>query len=80
MALILAWLRGTWIGKAAVWLVVAAAAVLLIRRDATRDMSKEIEDADREKADREKADRIRDRVDAARRGGGLHDDTRGYRD
>jgi hypothetical protein len=76
---ILAWLRGTWIGKAAIWLILAAAAVLLIRRDAakdaTRDRSKEIEDADREKADR-----IRDRVDAARRGGGLHDDTRGYRD
>lgn len=77
--MLLAWLRGTWIGKAAVWLILGVGTVLLIRRDAardaTRDMIKEIEDADREKADR-----IRDRVDAARRGGGLHDDARGYRD
>jgi hypothetical protein len=62
------------------WLVFGAATIAVLRwdaaRDATRDMQKEFDDVDREKADR-----IRDRVDAARRGGGLHEtDTRGYRD
>lgn len=49
------------------------------KRAGAREAIQEVKDLDRGKADA-----IRDRVDAVRRGGGMHtldpDDTRGYRD
>ena len=54
----------------------------LVRQDAKQDAQTEMA-AEIAHADRKRANEIRDRVDSARLGGGLHpkpNDTRGYRD
>lgn len=54
----------------------------LVRQDAQQDAQTEMA-AEIAHADRKRANEIRDRVDSARLGGGLHskpNDTRGYRD
>lgn len=63
-------------------IIAALAGRWLVRRDAKQDAQTEMA-AEIAHADRAKANAIRDRVDNARLGGGLHpkpDDARGYRD
>jgi hypothetical protein len=76
----MAWLNAIFqiIGNALRWFVERE----LNRKDAAGKANTEMS-AEIANADRRKANEIRDRVDAARIGGGLHpkpNDTRGYRD
>lgn len=74
------WLKAVFqiIGSALRWFVERE----LNRKDAAEKANAEMS-AEIANADRRKANEIRDRVDAARIGGGMHpksDDNRGYRD
>jgi hypothetical protein len=76
----------TWLAKQLApiwgWLVAAAAAIVaflaILGRAKNEGRTDERNRA--QEADRERANQIRDAVDAARRGGGLQPDDRGYRD
>ena len=63
-------------------IIVALVDKWLARQDAKRDAQAEMA-SEIAHADRKKANEIRDRIDGARLGGGMHpdaNDTRGYRD